>query len=163
MKRVFTLLALMGFVTITTMAKKTETITLRILATTDVHGAFFPYNFIERKPMQGSLARVSTYINEQRKNFGDKLILLENGDILQGQPTCYYTNYIKPELPNVAAQVVNYLKYDAATFGNHDVETGHAVYDKWIKEMNCPTLGANIIDKATGQPYVKPYTIIERD
>lgn len=163
MKRVFTLLALMGFVTITTMAKKTETITLRILATTDVHGAFFPYNFIERKPMQGSLARVSTYINEQRKNFGDKLILLENGDILQGQPTCYYTNYIKPELPNVAAQVVNYLKYDAATFGNHDVETGHAVYDKWIKEMNCPTLGANIIDKTTGQPYVKPYTIIERD
>ena len=163
MKRVFTLLALMGFVTITTMAKKTETITLRILATTDVHGAFFPYNFIERKPMQGSLARVSTYINEQRRDFGDKLILLENGDILQGQPTCYYTNYIKPELPNVAAQVVNYLKYDAATFGNHDVETGHAVYDKWIKEMNCPTLGANIIDKATGQPYVKPYTIIERD
>lgn len=163
MKRVFTLLALMGFVTITTMAKKTETITLRILATTDVHGAFFPYNFIERKPMQGSLARVSTYINEQRKDFDDKLILLENGDILQGQPTCYYTNYIKPELPNVAAQVVNYLKYDAATFGNHDVETGHAVYDKWIKEMNCPTLGANIIDKTTGQPYVKPYTIIERD
>ena len=163
MKRVFTLLALMGFVTITIMAKKTETITLRILATTDVHGAFFPYNFIERKPMQGSLARVSTYVNEQRKDFSDKLILLENGDILQGQPTCYYTNYIKPELPNVAAQVVNYLKYDAATFGNHDVETGHAVYDKWIKEMNCPTLGANIIDKATGQPYVKPYTVIERD
>lgn len=163
MKRVFTLLALMGLVSISAMAKKTETITLRILATTDVHGAFFPYNFIERKPMQGSLARVSTYINEQRKDFGDKLILLENGDILQGQPTCYYTNYIKPELPNVAAQVVNYLKYDAATFGNHDVETGHAVYDKWIKEMNCPTLGANIIDKTTGQPYVKPYTIIERD
>lgn len=163
MKRVFTLLALMGLVSISGMAKKTETITLRILATTDVHGAFFPYNFIERKPMQGSLARVSTYINEQRKDFGDKLILLENGDILQGQPTCYYTNYIKPELPNVAAQVVNYLKYDAATFGNHDVETGHAVYDKWIKEMNCPTLGANIIDKTTGQPYVKPYTIIERD
>lgn len=163
MKRVFTLLALMGLVSISAMAKKTETITLRILATTDVHGAFFPYNFIERKPMQGSLARVSTYINEQRKDLGDKLILLENGDILQGQPTCYYTNYIKPELPNVAAQVVNYLKYDAATFGNHDVETGHAVYDKWIKEMNCPTLGANIIDKTTGQPYVKPYTIIERD
>lgn len=163
MKRVFTLLALMGLVSISAMAKKTETITLRILATTDVHGAFFPYNFIERKPMQGSLARVSTYINEQRKDFGDKLILLENGDILQGQPTCYYTNYIKPELPNVAAQVVNYLKYDAATFGNHDVETGHAVYDKWIKEMNCPTLGANIIDKTTGQPYIKPYTIIERD
>ncbi len=163
MKKHLILTVLTGLLSISSMTAKTETITLRLLATTDVHGAFFPYNFIERKPMRGSLARVSTYINSQRKAFGDRLILLENGDILQGQPTCYYTNYIKPDLPNVAAEVVNYLKYDAATFGNHDVETGHAVYDKWIKEMNCPTLGANIIDTATGQPYVKPYTVIERE
>ncbi len=163
MKKHLILTVLTGLLSISSMTAKTETITLRLLATTDVHGAFFPYNFIERKPMRGSLARVSTYISSQRKAFGDRLILLENGDILQGQPTCYYTNYIKPDLPNVAAEVVNYLKYDAATFGNHDVETGHAVYDKWIKEMNCPTLGANIIDTATGQPYVKPYTVIERE
>lgn len=163
MKKHLILTVLTGLLSISSMTAKTETVTLRLLATTDVHGAFFPYNFIERKPMRGSLARVSTYINSQRKDFGDRLILLENGDILQGQPTCYYTNYIKPDLPNVAAEVVNYLKYDAATFGNHDVETGHAVYDKWIKEMNCPTLGANIIDTKTGQPYVKPYIIIERE
>ncbi len=163
MKKHLILTVLTGLLSISSMTAKTETITLRLLATTDVHGAFFPYNFIERKPMRGSLARVSTYISSQRKAFGDRLILLENGDILQGQPTCYYTNYIKPDLPNVAAEVVNYLKYDAATFGNHDVETGHAVYDKWIKEMNCPTLGANIIDTAAGQPYVKPYIVIERE
>lgn len=163
MRKHLILTALTGLLSISSMTAKTETVTLRILATTDVHGAFFPYNFIERKPMRGSLARVSTYVNSQRKDFGDRLILLENGDILQGQPTCYYTNYIKPDLPNVAAEVVNYLKYDAAAFGNHDVETGHAVYDKWIREMNCPTLGANIIDTATGQPYVKPYTVIERE
>lgn len=163
MKKQIILIAFMAFLSFTSMAENTETITLRILATTDVHGAFFPYDFIERKPMRGSLARVSTYINSQRRDFGSRLILLENGDILQGQPTCYYTNYIKPDLPNVAAEVVNYLKYDAAAFGNHDIETGHAVYDKWIKEMHCPTLGANIIETATGQPYVKPYTIIERE
>ena len=111
MIRVFTLLALMGFVTITTMAKKTETITLCILATTDVHGAFFPYNFIERKPMQGSLARVSTYINEQRKDFGDKLILLENGDILQGQPTCYYLTQMIEKQGTVEALPLNNWRF----------------------------------------------------
>lgn len=163
MKKQIILMTLAGLISLNAMAKKTETITLRIVGTTDVHGAFFPYNFIERKPMKGSLARVSTYLKEQKAQYGDRLILLENGDILQGQPTCYYTNYVKPELPNVAAMVVNYLGYDAAAFGNHDVETGHDVYDKWIGELKCPTLGANIIETKTGKPYVKPYVMIERD
>lgn len=64
---------------------------------------------------------------------------------------------------NVASDVVNYMKYDAQAFGNHDVETGHPVYDKWIKELNCPVLGANIIDTKTGEPYVKPYIILNRE
>ena len=156
---------LAAILTLTPMATtaKNKTVTLRILQTSDVHGCFFPYNFIERKPMKGTLARVSTYVNQLRQKHGSNVILLDNGDILQGQPTCYYSNYVKPELPNVAAEVVNYLGYDAETMGNHDVETGHAVYDKWIKEVKCPMLGANIVDTHTGKPYVKPYTIVERD
>ena len=146
-----------------TMMAKGKTVTIRLIETSDVHGAFFPYNFTERRPMQGTMARVSTYLKRQRKSYGDHVILLENGDILQGQPTCYYTNFVKTDEPNIAAEVVNYLQYDAQTFGNHDVETGHAVYDKWIKEIKCPVLGANIIDTKTNKPYVKPYTIIERE
>lgn len=144
------------------MAQK-KVIDLRILETSDVHGSFFPYNFISRKPVKGSLASVATYVKELRKQHGDNVILLENGDILQGQPTNYYYNFEHPEKENIAAQVVNFIGYDAQSVGNHDVETGHAVYDKWIKELDCPTVGANIVDTATGKPYVKPYVIIERD
>ena len=142
--------------------KKTQTVTLRIVETSDVHGSFFPYDFITRKPKRGTLARVSTYVNKLRAELGENVILLDNGDILQGQPTCYYYNYIDTESTNVAADVINYMHYDAETFGNHDVETGHACYDKWIKEVNCPMLGANIIDTQTGKPYVPPYTILNR-
>ena len=113
--------------------------------------------------MSGTMARVSSYVKRQRKEMGDRLILLENGDILQGQPTCYYTNFVATDKPNIAAEVVNYLKYDAQTFGNHDVEVGHKVYDKWIKELDCPTLGANIIDLKSGKPYVEPYLMLERE
>ena len=157
-------MALLTAFTLATMpaAAKDRTVILRIIQTSDVHGYFFPYDFINRKPLRGSLARVSTYVNDLRKTYGDNLILLDNGDILQGQPTCYYTNYVKTDLPNVAAEVINYMGYDAETFGNHDVETGHAVYDKWIKEVKCPMLGANIIETSTGKPYVPPYTILER-
>ena len=160
-KTIFITLALLCLTTMT-MAKKTKTVTLQLVETSDVHGAFFPYDFIERKPMRGTMARVSTYVNKQRKKFGKNLILMDNGDILQGQPTCYYTNYVKTDEPNIAAEVINYLGYDAQTFGNHDVETGHAVYDKWIKDLQCPTLGANIIDASTKSPYVKPYLMLER-
>ena len=162
MKKTTILFALLC-ICMTAMAKQSKTVTIRLVETSDVHGAFFPYNFTERRPMEGTMARVSTYLKRQRKTYGDRLILLDNGDILQGQPTCYYTNYVKTDEPNIAAEVINYLKYDAETFGNHDVETGHSVYDKWIKEVKCPMLGANIIDTKTNKPYVKPYTIIERE
>ncbi len=144
------------------MAKK-KTVTIKILETSDVHGAFFPYDFVNQKPMSGTLARVSSYINRERVTYGRNLILLENGDILQGQPISYYSNYIDTLSQNIGAEVVNYLRYDAQCIGNHDVETGHKVYDKWIGEIKCPVLGANIIDMATGKPYIKPYTIIKRD
>ena len=162
MKLVFTALLLALTINSPAMAQQ-RTVKLRVIETSDVHGSFFPYDFINRKPKAGTLARVSSYVNDLRKTYKDNVILLENGDILQGQPTCYYYNYVNTQARNVASDVVNYMKYDAQAFGNHDVETGHPVYDKWIKELNCPVLGANIIDTKTGEPYVKPYIILNRE
>ena len=154
----------LAFICISTamMSKPAKTVTLRLIETSDVHGAFFPYNFIERSPMKGSLARVSSYVKKQRQKYGKNVILLDNGDILQGQPSCYYSNFISTDQPNIAAEVINYMEYDAETIGNHDLEPGHAVYDKWIKDVECPMLGANIIDLKSGKPYVEPYLMLER-
>ena len=162
MKQVFAALLLALTINSPAMAQQ-RTVKLRVIETSDVHGSFFPYDFINRKPKAGTLARVSSYVNDLRKTYKDNVILLENGDILQGQPTCYYYNYVNTQARNVASDVVNYMKYDAQAFGNHDVETGHPVYDKWIKELNCPVLGANIINTKTGEPYVKPYIILNRE
>ena len=142
---------------------KGNTLTLRVLETSDVHGSFFPYDLLDRKPKAGSMARVSSYVNKLRKQYGKNVLLLDNGDILQGQPVSYYSNFIDTTQTNIAAQVINYLGYDAETIGNHDVEPGHRVYDKWIAAVKCPVLGANVINTASGAPYLKPYTIIERN
>ena len=163
MKRILLAFTVLLFLMPNTVTAKNKTVRFRVIETSDVHGSFFPYDFINRKAKEGSMARVMTYVREQRKTYGDHLILLDNGDILQGQPSCYYYNFIKTDVPNVAAQVINYMGYNAQVFGNHDVEPGHAVYDKWISDVKCPVLGANIIDTKTGQPYVMPYTIIERE
>lgn len=154
-------LAVALFSTLNVMGQ-TKTIKLRVIQTTDVHGSFFPYDFINRKPRKGSMARVCTYVDSLRKEYGQNLILLDNGDILQGQPTCYYYNYVNTKATNIAADVINYLKYDAEAVGNHDIETSHSVYDKWISEVKCPVLGANVVNASDGKPYLKPYTILER-
>ena len=133
-----------------------------VVYTTDVHGNFFPYNFITLSPGEGSLARVATALDSLRAANPGGVITLDNGDILQGQPTVYYYNFIDTVSPHIVPEIYRFLDYDVATIGNHDVETGHAVYDRVRAEMTIPWLGANVIDTATGQPYLKPYTVIER-
>ena len=150
----------------------TKKVRLKVIETSDVHGHFFPYDFMEKKPIKGTLVRANTYINKQRREYGDNLLLIDNGDILQGQPCVYWSNYVMPEDENLAAQVINYMKYDAETVGNHDIEPGHKVYDKWIREVRCPLLGANIVKETdkngpanpksiyTG---IKPYSVHYKD
>lgn len=148
----------------TTIIAKTRTVEFRVIETSDVHGAFFSYDFIKRQPKEGSLARVASYVKRLRDEYGDKLILLDNGDILQGQPTCYYHNFINTKIKHIAAEIVNDMKYDAETVGNHDIETGHQVYDRWAQQLKCPLLAANVLrNDSEGEPYFKPYSIIERD
>lgn len=140
-----------------------ETITLKFVETSDVHGCYFPYDFIQNKQMRGSLARVSSYVKEEREVYGDNLILMDNGDILQGQPVAYYYNYMDTASVHVCAAMLNYMRYDVGNMGNHDVETGHAVYDRWVSQCDFPILGANIVDVKTGKPYLKPYEVLERN
>ena len=140
-----------------------ETITLKFVETSDVHGCYFPYDFIQNKQMRGSLARVSSYVKEEREVYGDNLILMDNGDILQGQPVAYYYNYMDTASVHVCAAMLNYMRYDVGNMGNHDVETGHAVYDRWVGQCDFPILGANIVDVKTGKPYLKPYEVLERN
>lgn len=145
------------------LATEASTTKIKIIQTTDIHGNFFPYDFINRKSWSGSLARVCSYVEQERKTYGDNLILLDNGDILQGQPTVYYYNFIDTVSTHICADMMNFMKYDVGNVGNHDIETGHSVYDRWIKQCNFPILGANIIDVKTGKPYLPPYKILNKE
>jgi 2',3'-cyclic-nucleotide 2'-phosphodiesterase / 3'-nucleotidase len=132
-----------------------------VLETTDIHGVILPYDYIERKDLDVSLAAAATYIKSVRAK-EPQVILLDDGDNLQGQPEVYYYNFIDTVSPHLNAEAMNFLHYDACTVGNHDIEAGHSTYDRLVKEYNFPLLAANAVDKKTGNPYFKPYAIIER-
>lgn len=156
-------MALLGLGCLCSCTTGDKEVTLKIIETSDVHGCYFPYDFIRRKPTNGGLAKVSSFVKEQREVHGKNLLLIDNGDILQGQPIAYYYNFIDTVSVHANATMLNYMRYDVGNMGNHDVEPGHAVYDRWISQCKFPILGANIINKATGEPYLKPYEIFERD
>lgn len=137
-----------------------KSVTLTFIETSDIHGAIYPYDFVNAKPMATSLAQVASLIADERAA-NPNVVLLENGDSLQGQPTVYYYNFEKTDVPHIWSQAVNYLKYDALGVGNHDIEAGHNVYDKLYQEVQAPVLCANAV-KPDGTPYFTPYTVVQK-
>lgn len=160
MKHLYLFLIAMILTALPASGKGSKTVKLKVIETSDVHGHFFPWDFMEGRPIKGTLVRANSYITRQRQAMGnDRLLLIDNGDILQGQPCVYWSNYVMPEDENLAAQVVNYMQYDAETVGNHDIEPGHKVYDKWIREVRCPLLGANIVHEDKKNAEANPKNI----
>lgn len=135
---------------------------ITILETTDIHGVILPYDYIEKTKLNASMASSYTYINKIRQEQKSS-ILLDNGDNLQGQPEVYYYNFIDTVSPHFLGEVMNYMGYDAGTVGNHDVEAGHAVYDRMVKEYNFSLMAANAVNVKTGKPYFKPYSVIVKN
>ena len=138
-----------------------EQMTIRIAATTDVHGMIFPYDFISRQASDHSLAHVYSYIHEQQEKKDTLFFLLDNGDFLQGQPTVYYYNFVDTLHEHLSSRVMNFMGYDAGTVGNHDIEAGPQVYDRIVNTFNFPWLAANAVNSSTGEPYFEPYTILK--
>jgi len=144
-----------------TSCAENETVNISIVETTDIHGVIMPWDYTEGKPLDASLASAAGYVKELKEQ-KDALFLLDNGDNLQGQPSVYYYNFIDTTSPHLLSEAFNLMGYDASTVGNHDIEAGHAVYDRLAEMYSFPLLAANAIDLKTGEPYFKPYVIIER-
>lgn len=162
LKNLFLLLVLALIISGCSQISRPDKLTIKIIETSDLHGSIYPFDFIENTPSNHSLAQIFTYIQNERKNQNQVVILLDNGDVLQGDPSVYYYNYENIQGKHLISEVFNFMNYDAATLGNHDIEPGHAVYDKLNQAFGFPWLAANAVSTKTGKPYFKPYTIIEQ-
>ena len=138
-------------------------IRFKILETSDIHGNYFPYDFIEEHPSQGSLSRIASYLKKEREVYQDRLILLDNGDILQGQPSAYYYNFVDTISIHIVARMLDFMKYNAGSMGNHDIEAGSLVYNRLMRQSGFPWMAANVIydDEKNGRNYFTPYYIHE--
>ena len=132
-----------------------------ICATTDVHGAYFDSLYVDNRANRTSLANVSSYLKDTRAS-GVQPVLIDVGDNLQGDNAAYYFNYVATDVPHIMPRITAYLGYDAVIVGNHDIETGHEVYDRITRELKVPYLAANTCPDSESDPYFLPYCVIDR-
>lgn len=137
---------------------------LHIVTTGDVHGSYFNKPYVGGKT-RTSLMSVKHYADSLRKAVGEEnVLLLDAGDCIQGDNASYYFNYVATGEPHIYPRLAAYMGYDACTVGNHDIEAGHAVYDRVRKEMDdagIPWLAGNAF-KDDGTTYFPEYVMIEK-
>ena len=139
--------------------------TLTVLSTNDVHGTWFDSTYVDSRT-RPSLLAVNHYVDSVRTADGaENVLLIDAGDCLQGDNAPYYFNYIDTITPHLFPRLVSYMKYDAVAVGNHDIETGHPVYDRVaadLKKNGVDFLAANAVRNDNGKPYFKPYKVVKK-
>lgn len=137
-----------------------DKVTVRIIASTDVHGRIFDRDLISGSEREGSLAKLSTFLNRERKE-NSNVIYLDAGDVLQGSVEVYQDLTAQYFRTCVASQAYNLLGCDAMAMGNHDVAAGPVSCDRFLQSAGFPMLGANVfVDDTT--LYLPPFRIIEK-
>lgn len=139
--------------------------TLHVVTTGDIHGSFFAEPYVGGARTRTSLMSVKHYVDSLRSAVGaDNVLLLDAGDFLQGDNAAYYYNYVAIQEPHIFPRIVSYIGYDAVVLGNHDIETGHAVYDRLVAELKAagvPALAGNALTPS-GKPYFPEYAVVRK-
>lgn len=138
---------------------------LQVLSTNDVHSTWFDSTYVGGG-IKKSLYAMNHYIDSVRNVYGfDNVALIDAGDCLQGDNAAYYFNYVDTLSPHLFPRLMGYMKYDAIAVGNHDIETGHPVYDRVTKDLEsygAPFLAANAIRTDNGKAYFPEYKIFTK-
>lgn len=145
---------------------------LRIMETTDIHVNVLPYDYYADKANDTmGLSRTASLIDAVRKE-ATNAMLIDNGDLLQGNPMGDYIAYekgLKDGDLHPIMKGMNLLGYECSTLGNHEFNYGLSFLDKVLAGANFPFVCANLIrgtalaaNPRDDKLYLKPYVILDR-
>ena len=135
------------------------TVTVRVVSTSDIHGRIFQEDCLTGQDREGSMAKLSTFLNGQRKEYRN-VIYLDAGDMLQGSVDVFQDVTAQYDRPSLAAEAFNILGCYATVLGNHDFSVGVPSYDRFFRTIKCPVLGANVYFETSGD-FLPPYRMYE--
>ncbi len=126
-----------------------DTVTLVIAATTDVHGRVFDWDYERDRPAPLGLIRAATVVDSLRRAHPGRVVLVDAGDLIQGNPFATYFARVAPRRPHPILETMNRMGYDAAAPGNHEFNFGLEVMRRALADARFPYVSANIIDART--------------
>lgn len=133
-----------------------ETMDLQILATSDLHGKFYPWDYAQNvESTSGSMTQLATAIKELRT---ENTLLVDAGDTIQDNSANIFLD--EDVHPMIAA--MNALGYDTWTTGNHEYNYGMDTLKKVIATSKAKVLTGNVYDE-DGKAIADGYTIIEKN
>lgn len=147
-----------GYTPSTVKAATSDVIDLQLLATSDLHGRFVPYDYaINAEDTSGSLAQVATVVKNLRSQ-NPNTILVDCGDTIQDNSAdLFFKEDVHPMIAGM-----NELGYDTVTLGNHEFNYGVDVLKKVMKASKAKVLGGNVYNPDTSE-LAEKYTIIEKN
>lgn len=140
---------------------ETEPVKITILGTTDLHANIYNWSYEDGKETEDTgMAKVYSVVEAVRAS-NPNTLLVDNGDTIQGTILSDDLYNFNLELKHPVIDVMNFMKYDAMTLGNHEFNFGLEMVKKIEEEAEFPMLAANATYTKDGSYLVKPYIIKE--
>jgi 2',3'-cyclic-nucleotide 2'-phosphodiesterase/3'-nucleotidase/5'-nucleotidase len=132
-----------------------------IVATTDVHGRVLGWDYVRDQAAPGGLSRAATALETLRARYPGMVVLVDAGDLLQGNPFATYYGRIDQRQPNPIVDALNALQYDVVTPGNHDFDFGVDFLRRAAAQATYRYVSGNVYDSA-GAPLFSQTVTVQR-
>ncbi|MEW4071307.1 MULTISPECIES: bifunctional 2',3'-cyclic-nucleotide 2'-phosphodiesterase/3'-nucleotidase [Bacillus] len=155
-----------------------STVNLRILETSDIHVNLMNYDYYQTKTdNKVGLVQTATLVNKAREEMKNS-VLFDDGDALQGTPLGDYVankikdpkNRVDPSYTHPLYRVMNLMKYDVISLGNHEFNYGLDYLKEVTSKAKIPVINSNVYrddhdgnDENDEHYFDRPYHILEKE
>jgi 2',3'-cyclic-nucleotide 2'-phosphodiesterase/3'-nucleotidase len=139
-----------------------DTIHLVLVATTDVHGHATDWDYVADRPYPGGLARAATVVDSLRARYPGRVIVVDAGDLIEGEPFADYYARVAPRAPHPVVEAMNLIGYDVATPGNHEFDYGPAAFGRAVTSATFRYVSGNIRSLPGDTLEFPPYIVVTR-
>ncbi|MCR6853646.1 bifunctional 2',3'-cyclic-nucleotide 2'-phosphodiesterase/3'-nucleotidase [Paenibacillus jamilae] len=155
-----------------------STVNLRILETSDIHVNLMNYDYYQTKTdNKVGLVQTATLVNKAREEVKNS-VLFDDGDALQGTPLGDYVankikdpkNRVDPSYTHPLYRVMNLMKYDVISLGNHEFNYGLDYLKEVTSKAKIPVINSNVYrddhdgnDENDEHYFDRPYHILEKE
>lgn len=146
-------------------AGNTDTATLRIIATGDLHGQITAYNYETNSEMpENGLSKLATIVKQKKSEVGiNNALLVDAGDFLYDYSSNYfYDNY--PDMTQPIMKAMSAMGYDYITLGNHEFDYPWEYLSRQLKVsgLSDKVLVCNTVWHDSGKQVFNPSAIVTK-